>query len=395
MKRTIWRPPTHDGRASNLGSWLAAALTDPAIPTTCKTLNTLPSTVAALTSIADQAATADRAGAHASACWILAPGRAELQTEVLPPLREGQARVRTLHSAISRGTEGLVLRGEVPASEYARMRAPFQAGELPGPVKYGYINVGRVEAGPAELQGREVFCLHPHQTLFQVPAEALLPLPPGVPAGRAVLAALLETAINALWDAAPRVGDRVAVVGGGTLGLLVAWLAARVPGCSVQVVDTLPGRADIAAALGAGFALPAEAAAAAPDADLVVHTSGTSAGLCTALQLAGFEATVLELSWYGSRLVPLPLGEAFHARRLLLKSSQVGSVATPQRARWSHRQRLALALSMLDAPVLDRLVTHVSPYAELPRVMSDLAREGDAVHGIGTLCHRIDYPPGA
>lgn len=334
---------------------------------------------------------AAHAGAPASACWILGPGRAALQDEQLPPLAEGQARVRTLHSAISRGTEGLVLRGEVPASEYARMRAPFQEGELPGPVKYGYINVGRVEAGPADLLGREVFCLHPHQTLFQVPADALLPLPPGVPAGRAVLAALLETAINALWDAAPRMGDRIAVVGGGTLGLLVAWLAARVPGCRVQVIDTLPGRADIATALGAGFALPADAA---PDADLVVHTSGTAAGLCTALRLAGFEATVLELSWYGSRPVALPLGEAFHSRRLVLKSSQVGSVAAPQRARWSHRQRLALALSMLDAPVLDRLVTHVSPYAELPRVMSALARLDDAAHGIGTLCHRIDYPPG-
>ncbi len=269
------------------------------------------------------------AGTDASACWVVAPGCAALRDEALPPLGEGEVRVRTLHSAISRGTEGLVLRGEVPASEYARMRAPFQAGEFPWPVKYGYINVGRVEAGPAELQGREVFCLHPHQTLFQVPAHAVLPLPPGVPAGRAVLAALLETAINALWDAAPRIGDRVAVVGGGTLGLLVAWLAARVPGCRVQVVDTLSGRAEVAVALGAGFALPAEAN---PDADLVVHTSGTAAGLCTALQLAGFEATVLELSWYGSHRVPLPLGEAFHARRLALKSSQVGSVAAPQRA---------------------------------------------------------------
>lgn len=354
--------------------------------TICNALTTSPSTLSALNA---EAACAE---AHASACWIVPPGHAELRAEALPPLRDGEARVRTLHSAISRGTEGLVVRGEVPASEHDRMRAPFQAGEFPGPVKYGYLNVGRVEAGPAELRGREVFCLHPHQTLFQVPAEALLPLPEGVPAGRAVLAAMLETAINALWDAPPRVGDRVAVVGGGTLGLLVAWLAARVPGCRVQVVDTVPCRAEIAAALGAGFALPAEAA---PEADLVVHTSGAAAGLGTALRLAGFEATVLELSWYGSRPVALPLGEAFHARRLVLKSSQVGSVATPQRARWGHRQRLTLALSMLDAPVLDRLVTHVSPYAELPRVLSDLARVDDAVQGIGTLCHRIDYPVGS
>lgn len=331
-------------------------------------------------------------GCASSACWVVAPGHAELRTETLPPLAHGQVQVRTLHSAISRGTEGLVLRGEVPASEYERMRAPFQAGDFPGPVKYGYINVGRVEQGPAALLGRTVFCLYPHQTLYQVPADAVVPVPSGVPAGRAVLAALLETAINALWDAAPCIGDRVAVVGGGTLGLLVAWLAARVPGCTVQVVDTVPARAELATALGAGFALPA---AATPDADLVVHTSGTAAGLATALQLAGFEATVLELSWYGSRAVDVPLGQAFHSRRLVLKSSQVGSVASAQRARWSHRRRLTLALSLLSDPVLDGLITHGSPFAELPQVLAGLAcppvRETGSENG--TLCHRIDYPP--
>ena len=327
----------------------------------------------------------------AEACWVVGPGRAELRAETLPALIEGQVRVRTLHSAISRGTETLVMRGEVPASEYARMRAPFQVGDFPAPVKYGYVSVGRVEEGPAHLLGRTVFCLHPHQTLYQVPANAVLPVPPGVPAARAVLAALLETAINALWDAAPRIGDRVAVVGGGTLGLLVAWLAARVPGCSVQVVDTVPGRADIAAALGAGFALPA---LAAPEADLVVHTSGTAAGLTTALQLAGFEATVLELSWYGNRALDVPLGQAFHAQRLVLKSSQVGSVANAQRARWSHQRRLALALSLLTDPVLDRLVTHCAPFAELPQVLARLAGMpcNAAGHETNTLCHRIDYP---
>ena len=327
------------------------------------------------------------ATSEALACWVVAPGQAELRAEVLPPLGDGQVRVRTLHSAISRGTESLVLRGEVPVSEHIRMRAPFQVGDFPAPVKYGYVNVGRVEQGPAALLGRTVFCLHPHQTLYQVTADAVLPVPPDVPAGRAVLAALLETAINALWDAAPRVGDHVAVVGGGTLGLLVAWLAARVPGCTVQVVDTEPARADVAAALGARFAVPEAACAGA---DLVVHTSGSSAGLATALQLAGFEATVLELSWYGSRTVEVPLGQAFHAQRLVLKSSQVGSVATGQRARWSHQRRLALALSLLVDPVLDRLITHSAPFAELPQVLARLA--GPLGSAPDTLCHRIDYP---
>lgn len=320
----------------------------------------------------------------AQACWTVAPGHAEIREETLPPLTAGEVRVRTLHTGVSRGTEGLVFRGEVPASEAQRMRAPFQVGDFPGPVKYGYVNVGVVEAGPAELLGRTVFCLYPHQTVYQVPASAVVPLPADLPPARAVLAANLETAINALWDAAPRLGDRIAVVGGGTLGLLAAWLAARLPGCEVQVVDTEAGRADVVRALGAGFALPADARL---DADLVVHTSGQGAGLATALRLAAFEATVLELSWYGNRAVSVPLGEAFHSQRLTLKSSQVGHVATPQRGRWSHRRRLELALSLLTDPVLDRLITHSAPFDELPQVLERLSN-GAA----DTLCHRIDFP---
>lgn len=321
----------------------------------------------------------------AQACWTVSPGRAEIRDETLPPLGGDDVRVRSLHSGVSRGTEGLVFRGEVPASETQRMRAPFQVGEFPGPVKYGYVNVGVVEAGPAGLLGRTVFCLYPHQTVYQVPAQAVVPLPSGVPAARAVLAANLETAINALWDTAPRLGDRIAVVGGGTLGLLVAWLAARLPGCDVQVIDTEAGRADIAAALGAGFAVPDQARV---DADLVVHTSGQGVGLATALRLAAFEATVLELSWYGNRAVSVPLGEAFHSQRLTLKSSQVGHVAAPQRGRWSHRRRLELALSLLTDPVLDRLITHSAPFQELPRALERLA----GPLATDTLCHRIDYP---
>ncbi len=321
---------------------------------------------------------------NARACWVVGPSRAEIRPETLAPLREGEVRVRSLHSGVSRGTEALVFRGEVPASEWQRMRAPFQAGDFPAPVKYGYVNVGVVEAGPPELLGRPVFCLHPHQTHYQVPAAAVLPLPEGVPPARAVLAAYLETAINALWDAPPRVGERVSVVGAGALGLLVAWLAARVPGCQVQVVDTQAARAGIAQALGAGFALPEHAQ---PGADLVVHASGQGAGLATALRLAGFEATVLELSWYGTRAVQVPLGEAFHAQRLTLRSSQVGQVAGAQRARWGHAQRLALALFLLTDPVLDRLITHHAPFDELPQVLQRLAT-GDT----DTLCQRIDYP---
>ena len=321
----------------------------------------------------------------ATACWLVAPGRAELRDEDLPPPLPGQVQVRALHSAISRGTETLVFRGEVPPSEYQRMRAPFQAGDFPGPLKYGYSSVGVVEQGPAQLLGRSVFCLYPHQSRYVVPAEAVLPLPQGVPAGRAVLAAQLETAVNALWDAAPRIGDRLAVVGAGCVGLLVAWLAARLPGCAVQLVDTQPARQTLAEHLGASFAAPE---AALDNADRVVHASGQCAGLATALRLAGFEATVLELSWYGTRAVSLPLGEAFHARRLTLQSSQVGQVAAAQRGRWTRRRRLELALSLLRDPALDALITDAAPLGDLPAVLARLA----ASPGDATLCQRIDYP---
>ena len=324
-------------------------------------------------------------GLDARACWIEAPGRAAIRAGTLGPLSEGRVQVRALHSGISRGTEVLVFRGEVPESEFERMRAPFQEGDFPAPVKYGYASVGRIEAGPAAWLGREVFCLHPHQTRYQVPSEAVHRLPEGLPPPRAVLAANMETAVNALWDAAPRLGDRIAVVGGGVVGLLVAWLAGRLPGCEVELVDLNPARAALADRLGVGFATPATAR---PDADLVLHASGQPAGLATALRLAAFEATVIELSWYGSRPVALPLGEAFHARRLQLRSSQVGHVATAQRARWTHGRRMALALALLRDPVLDVLVGTSSPFDELPAVLARLA-SGEAPD---TLCHRIDYP---
>jgi threonine dehydrogenase-like Zn-dependent dehydrogenase len=276
-----------------------------------------------------------------------------------------------------------VFNGLVPVSEYARMRAPFQAGEFPGPVKYGYASVGEVEQGPADLKGRHVFVLHPHQTRYVVPAAAAHVLPAHVPPARAVLAANLETAINVIWDAQPQVGDRVSVVGAGTVGCLVAWLAGQIPGCQVELVDVNPDRAAVARALGVGFAAPAAAAA---EADLVVHASGSPDGLARACTLAAFEATIVEASWYGNRVVPLALGEAFHARRLTLKSSQVGAVAASQRARWDTGRRMQLALSLLADPVLDVLITGESAFEDLPVAMAALATSPG-----NTLCHRIKY----
>ncbi len=273
--------------------------------------------------------------------------------------------------------------GRVPLAEYQRMRAPFQEGEFPGPVKYGYCNVGVVEAGPADLVGRHVFSLYPHQTHFVIPASALHLVPRDVPPARAVLAANMETAVNGVWDAALQAGDRVAVIGAGTVGCLVAWLAAQIPGTDVCLIDTNAARRPIAEALGVHFATPTEAPT---DQDVVIHASGSASGLTLALDLAGFEAAIVEMSWFGSQTVALPLGSAFHARRLSIRASQVGHVATSQRARWDYRRRMQLALRLLAAPVLDQLVTGESPFEELPIVLRDLAAgTRDA------LCHRIRY----
>lgn len=319
----------------------------------------------------------------ATAFWTLAPGHGELREEPLPALGEGEVRVRALYGAVSRGTEALVFQGRVPESEWQRMRAPFQVGDFPWPVKYGYVSVGVVEAGPESLLGREVFCLHPHQDRYLVPAAAVTPLPAGVPAARAVLAANLETAINGCWDAAPRVGDRIVVIGAGVVGALVAWLCAAIPGTRVRLVDVSPARAELARALGIDFCLADRAPA---DNDLVIHASGNPEGLCRALALAGDEARVVEMSWYGDREATLPLGEAFHSRRLKLISSQVGRLPAERMPRWDHRRRLSLALELLRDPCLDALISGESDFSELPTLMPRLAAGAGEV-----LCHRLRY----
>jgi len=320
---------------------------------------------------------------EARAFWIAEPKRGEIRTEALRAPAAHEALVRTLYTGISRGTEALVWNGKVPRSEFARMRAPFQAGEFPAPVKYGYSNVGVVEQGPPALAGRRVFCLYPHQTRYVVPIAALHALPDDVPPARAVLAANVETAVNVLWDAAPRVGDRVAVVGAGTVGCVAAWLASRISGAEVELVD-IDERKDAAArALGVPFRLAQDARR---DADVVVHTSGSGAGLATSLELAGVEATIVEASWYGDDAPVVPLGGAFHSRRLQIKSSQVGAVAAAQRARWSHARRMELVMKLLESAELDALVTGDSPFEELPAVLARLA----ASPGY-TLTHRIVY----
>jgi threonine dehydrogenase-like Zn-dependent dehydrogenase len=312
----------------------------------------------------------------ARALWYAKPGTVELRPVTLPMLAPGEARVRMLFSGVSRGTERLILNGLVPASEHERMRAPMQQGAFPFPVKYGYCAVGVVDDGPEALMGRTVFCLHPHQDSFVAPVAMLVPVPETVPARRATLAANMETALNAHWDAATGPGDRIVVVGAGIVGLLVAHLAARLPGSEVTLVDVNAGRRELAEALGCRFALPD---AAPQEADAVFHASAHPAGLATALKCAGMEAAVVELSWYGDKPVDVPLGDAFHSRRLRLISSQVGQVSPSRRPRWSYRRRIEAALSMLGTPALDALVTAEIAFTDAPKELPALLADTSAL----------------
>ncbi|MDT0463273.1 zinc-dependent alcohol dehydrogenase [Streptomyces gibsoniae] len=322
----------------------------------------------------------------ARAFWLRSPGHAEVRDVELEEPGDGDVLVRTLYSGVSRGTETLVFRGGVPESQHAAMRAPFQEGDFPAPVKYGYLSVGQVEYGPADLVGRTVFCLYPHQSRYVVPASAVTVVPDAVPAHRAVLAGTVETAVNAVWDAGPLVGDRIAVVGGGMIGCSVAALLVRHPGVRVQLVDADPARAETARALGVDFALPEDALG---ECDLVVHASATEPGLLRSLELLAPEGTVVELSWYGDRRITLPLGEAFHSRRLTLRSSQVGTVSPRARSGRTYGDRMALALRLLADPAFDALITGESAFDELPDVLPRLAH-GD----LKGLCHRIRYTAG-
>jgi threonine dehydrogenase-like Zn-dependent dehydrogenase len=322
----------------------------------------------------------------AQAFWLRAPGCGEIRPIRLPEAGKDDVLVRTLRSGVSRGTETLVFRGGVPPGQYAAMRAPFQEGDFPGPVKYGYLNVGVVEQGPPQLCGRTVFCLYPHQTSYVVPARAVTVVPDGVPPARAVLGGTVETAVNALWDASPLLGDRVTVVGGGMVGCCVARLLSRFPAVQVTLVDIDAGRAEVAAALGVDFALPADAD---DGRDLVVHASATSAGLQRSLELLAPEGTVIDLSWYGDGEVRLSLGGAFHSGRLAIRASQVGTVSPARRGRRTTADRLALALELLCDPAFDALVTGESRFSELPEVMARLA-----AGSLPALCHIITYDGG-
>lgn len=316
-------------------------------------------------------------------------GTGQLITETLPAVGCDALLIKTRFSAISKGTETLVFNGAVPRSEYERMRAPFQQGHFDGPVKYGYCNVGVVEQGPDDWTGQAVFCLYPHQDRYVVPSDAVHRLPSNLPLERAVLAANMETCVNGLADAGLDQeinGGRthtVTIIGAGLIGCLMAYLAKR-QGHTVELVDINPDRAATADALGVRFCTPNEAQA---EREVIVHASASNAGLIQALNLACLEGLIVEMSWFGTTQATLPLGEAFHSKRLTIRSSQVGHIAPARQDSWTYATRFAYALQCLEASELDALITDESPFDALPEVMAQLGR-GETT----PLCHRIRYP---
>lgn len=318
----------------------------------------------------------------ASALWFEAPESCRLRHERLGQPSVNEVLVRTLFSGISRGTEALIFRGLVPESEFARMRGPHMEGSFPFPVKYGYAAVGQIEVGPSHLVGKEVFALFPHQDRFILPADQVTVLPDTLPARRAVLAANMETALNIVWDAGIQPGDRVAVFGAGVVGSLVAYLASRIVGTETFVVDLDTARQELAAALGLTF-IPAGSLEG--EFDVLVNATAAAEALQEAITHAGMEAKIVEASWYGDRAVSIPLGGAFHSRRLSLVSSQVGGIPAARRARWTYARRMAKALELLLDPRLDRLISGETAFSELPDAYARILSSQD------TLCHRIRY----
>ena len=309
-----------------------------------------------------------------------APGLARLEKVDLPDLRPGMVEVETRFSGLSRGTERLIFQGGVPRAEWDRMRAPHQVGEFPFPVRYGYASVGRLVVGPPALLDRDVFCLYPHQSRFRVPLEAVVVIPHGVPAGRAVLAANMETALNAVWDARPSPGARCLVVGAGLVGSLVTSVLSRRNDLSVHVTDVRPDPVVKAFDDAVRFVSPSQIMPG--EYDLTFHTSASDAGLQTAIDALDFEGTLVELSWYGDRPVNVRLGGNFHANRLRILSSQVGRVAPSHRGALDFRGRLTRALELLTDDRLDHLITSEVAFRDLADALPGLL--GDAAPGIAT-----------
>lgn len=301
------------------------------------------------------------ATSSATAVWFPRASSAELREETLPPLGPGDVRITAIASAISHGTEMLVYRGQVPAD--LQLDLPTLRGDFAFPIKYGYASVGRVvEAGAdaALVPGQHVFVLHPHQSSYVVPDTMPIALPDGLDPELGVFLANVETTLNVMLDAVPRIGDRVAIFGQGVVGLLLTQLVRRAGVSQLITIDPIRTRRDLSLRLGADSALAPQDAMSL-EVDLAIEASGNGTALQQAIDNVAFGGTVVVSSWYGTKPVQLMLGGAFHRRRLRIVSSQVGTIDAALQPRWSNRRRLDTARDLLSELDLAPLISHRLP----------------------------------
>ena len=289
----------------------------------------------------------------ARALFHTAPRRVEIRELPVPRAARGEVVVRTVCSGISTGTERLIFRGDVPQDVALDDTIKALAGTFRYPFPYGYACVGRVEG-----QDGLVFAFHPHQDTFAVAASDLIALP-AVGRAAGTLFPLVETALQVTLDADASYADRVVILGAGTVGLLTALLLKR-SGRRPLCAEPQAWRRDLAARLGIAAVTPEEVEKEVP---LVIDASGNAQAPARALEILAHEGTLLIASWFGSQPVPMPLGGAFHRRRLTIRSTQVSTIPARMSGTWTIARRRAEAAALLPELPLDELCTHAFPFA--------------------------------
>ena len=303
--------------------------------------------------------------------WFPSAREVELRSETVPDVGPEEVRLEAIASAISHGTEMLVYRGQVP--DGLDLDLPTLRGSFNFPIKYGYASVGRVVEAGARVtclaRGDAAFVHHPHQSTYVVPATMPVRLAGDLDPTLGVFLANVETATNVVVDAAPRLGERVAVFGQGVVGLLITQLLRRTGVSQIIVVEPVARRRELACDVGADVALGAHSAAEAIrdltdglGVDLAIEASGSPAALDPALDALAFGGTCVVCSWYGTKPVELKLGGAFYRRRLRIVSSQVSTIDAGLQPRWTHQRRLSLARDLLPNLKLSSLISHRIPF---------------------------------
>lgn len=303
--------------------------------------------------------------------WFSSAREVDVRPETMPDVGPREVRVVATASAVSHGTEMLVFRGQIP--EGLELDLPTLRGSFDFPIKYGYASAGRVVEAGADVRrlkpGDPVFVHHPHQSTYVVPEAMPVRLPDGLDPTLGVFLANVETAANVVIDAAPRLGERVAVFGQGVIGLLITQLLRRTGPGQIIVVEPVARRRELARQVGADVALDANADVVSAireltdgaGVDLVIEASGSVGALDRALETLAFGGTCVVCSWYGTKPVQLRLGGPFHHRRLRIVSSQVSTIDAALQPRWTQQRRLALARDLLADLELGALISHRIP----------------------------------